>query len=72
MTKICESGMTIPTTNKPTKVIRKTATANDHILAKSFVDSFSKSTTSIAWHPNGKRNFWSVKEKHLNCTYGWI
>lgn len=49
--------MTIPTTNKPTKVIRKTATANDHILAKSFVDSFSKSTTSIAKHPNGKRNF---------------
>ena len=42
MNKIYESGVTIPTTNKST---RKTTTAIDHILIKSFADTFFKSAT---------------------------
>ena len=39
----CQNGM-IPTLNKPTRVIRKTATTLDHILWNTFVDRTFKSS----------------------------
>ena len=43
----------IPTINKPTRVTRKTATAIDHILTNSFIDTVFKTAileTDISRH----------------------